>query len=208
MRTPRDTLPIMFGRRSPAESPTESATSTEDPRAPKGRPTPSRKEAEAARRQGLRAPRGTKEGRKAARERERAERVRARQGMLAGDERYMPARDRGPVRRYARDFVDSRFTIAEFFIFIAVAVLILGFVPIPQVQSIVSLGFFVLMALIVVDSALLLFTLNSRAKKEFPDAAERKGLMMYAFLRSLQFRRLRLPPPRVRRGGRPPKTAG
>ena len=126
--------------------------------------------------------------------------------MLAGDERYMPVRDRGPVRRYTRDFVDSRFTIAEFFIFIAVAVLVLGFIPNPQIQSMVSLGFFVLMALIVVDTAILLLTLNSRLKKEFPDKAERKGVMLYAFLRSLQFRRLRLPPPRVRRGGKPPAT--
>jgi hypothetical protein len=203
---PRDTLPIMFGRRASQESTAETTPSTEDPRAPKGRPTPSRKEAEAARQQGLRTPRGTKEGRQAARERERAERARARQGMLAGDERYMPVRDRGPVRRYTRDFVDSRFTIAEFFIFIAVAVLVLGFIPNPQIQSMVSLGFFVLMALIVVDTAILLLTLNSRLKKEFPDKAERKGVMLYAFLRSLQFRRLRLPPPRVRRGGKPPAT--
>lgn len=199
----RDTLPIMFGRRSSTEPQTEITTSPDDPRAPKGRPTPSRKEAQAARRQGLRAPKGSKEGRKAARERERAERARARQGMIAGDERYMPARDRGPVRRFTRDFVDSRFTIAEFFIFIAIAVLILGFVPNPQVQSIVSLGFFILIALIVVDSAILLVTLSMRLKRDFPDKAERKGVLMYAFLRSLQFRRLRLPPPRVRRGGKP-----
>lgn len=198
---PRDTLPVMFGRRSSNESPTE--TPTEDPRAPKGRPTPSRKEAEAARKQGLRAPRGTKEGKKAARERERQDRVRARQGMLAGDERFMPLRDRGPAKQFTRNFVDSRFTVAEFFIFIAIAVLVLGFVPNPQIQSLVSLGFFVLMAVIVVDTAILLLTLKSRAATPFPDPAERKGLMLYALLRSLQFRRLRLPPPRVKRGGAP-----
>jgi hypothetical protein len=198
---PRDTLPVMFGRRASEESPMESPS--EDPRAPKGRPTPSRKEAEAARKQGLRAPRGTKEGKKAARERERQDRVRARQGMLAGDERFMPLRDRGPAKQFTRNFVDSRFTVAEFFIFIAIAVLVLGFVPNPQIQSLVSLGFFVLMAVIVVDTAILLLTLKSRAAKLFPDPAERKGLMLYALLRSLQFRRLRLPPPRVKRGGAP-----
>jgi hypothetical protein len=123
--------------------------------------------------------------------------------MLAGDERFMPLRDRGPAKRFTRDFVDSRFTVAEFFIFIAIAVLVLGFVPNPQIQSLVSLGFFVLMAVIVVDTAILLLTLKSRAAKQFPEASERKGLLLYALLRSLQFRRLRLPPPRVKRGGAP-----
>ncbi|MCX6433765.1 MAG: DUF3043 domain-containing protein, partial [Actinobacteria bacterium] len=49
-----------------------------------------------------------------------------------------------------------------------------------------------------------------RAKAVFPDAADRKGITLYAVLRTLQLRRLRLPPPRVRRGGAPvtPKTKG
>jgi hypothetical protein len=59
------------------------------------------------------------------------------------------------------------------------------------------------MAVIVVDTAILLLTLKSRAAKQFPEASERKGLLLYALLRSLQFRRLRLPPPRVKRGGAP-----
>ncbi len=192
----------MFGRERKVTNP-EPADVEEDPRAPKGRPTPSRKEAEAARKQGLKAPRGTKEAKQAARVREREERARQRAGMMAGDERYLPARDKGPVRAMARDFVDSRFTVAEFFIFIALAVLVLGFINDQRVQSLVSLGFFILMALIIIDSAILLVTLHMRLKKQFPSKAERKGALLYAFMRTLQFRRLRLPPPRVKRGGAP-----
>lgn len=197
----------MFGRKpSPQADPAPSAdpaAADHDPRSPKGRPTPSRKDAEAARKQQLRIPKDPKEAKKASRERDREARAQARAGMMAGDERFMPVRDRGPARAFTRDFVDSRFTVAEFFIFVAVAVLILGFVKEPRVQSFVSIAFFAFAAVILLDTAILLFTLNRRARERFPDAAERKGITLYAALRTLQLRRLRLPPPRVRRGGAP-----
>ena len=68
---------------------------------------------------------------------------------------------------------------------------------------IVSIAFFAFTALIAVDTFVLLFTLNRRAKERFPDKADRKGITLYAVLRTLQLRRLRLPPPRVKRGGAP-----
>ena len=192
----------MFGRRSKDE-PTSTAASSE-PTTGKGRPTPSRREAEEARKQQLKVPKGSgKEARAARREREQAERARARQGMLAGDERYLPARDRGPAKAMARDFVDGRFTLAEYFIFIAILVLVLGFIPDRGIQSIVSIGFFVVTAVIVVDAVVLLVMLNRRARREFPDAKDRKGLSLYAGMRAIQLRRLRLPPPRVQRNGAP-----
>lgn len=195
----------MFGRKpSPAaEEPAVSVGEEQDPRSPKGRPTPSRKEAEAARKQQLKIPKDPKAAKKAARERDREARAAARAGMMAGDERYLPARDRGPARAFTRDFVDSRFTVAEFFIFVAIAVLVLGFVRNQAVQSFVSLAFFAFTAVIVIDTLILLWTLNKRAKEQFPDKADRKGITLYAMLRTLQLRRLRLPPPRVRRGGAP-----
>lgn len=191
----------MFGR-SKDQQPAAGAAAEEGPG--KGRPTPSRREAEEARKAQLRAPKGnTKEAKAARREREQAERERARRGMMAGDERYMPARDRGPARAMARDFVDGRFTIAEYFIFIAVLVLVLGFIPNRAVQSYVSIGFFALTAIIIVDAVVLLIMLNAKARKQFPDRKDRKGLSLYAAMRAIQLRRLRLPPPRVKRNGEP-----
>ncbi len=197
----------MFGRQqTPApddSTPAPGDEGVEDSRAPKGRPTPSRKEAEAARKQQLKVPKDPKAAKKAARERDRAERTRARAGMMAGDERYLPPRDQGPAKAFTRDFVDSRFTVAEFFIFVAIAVLVLGFVRNPAVQSFVSLAFFAFTAVIAIDTTILLVTLNRRAAKEFPEKSDRRGITLYAVLRALQLRRLRVPPPKVKRGGQP-----
>jgi len=200
----------MFGRKSdpPAEEAPASPGDDADPRSPKGRPTPSRRDAESARKQQLKIPKDPKAARKAARERERDDRNRSRAAMMAGDERYLPTRDKGPARAFTRDFVDARFTLAEYFIFMAVAVLLLGFVRNPAVQSFVSLGFFAGTALIAVDTIVLLVMLNRKAKLQFPDTSERKGITLYAALRTLQLRRLRLPPPRVKRGGAPMPPKG
>lgn len=196
----------MFGRKKDVteSAPVEQATEeSHDPRSPKGRPTPSRREAEQARKQQLKIPKDPKAAAKASKDRDREQRAKARAGMASGDERYLPARDRGPARAWTRDFVDSRFTAAEFFIFVAVAVLVLGFVRNTVVQQWVSIGFFAFTVLIVVDTAILIFQLQRNARRLFPDPSERKGLTLYAILRALQLRRLRLPRPRVRRGGRP-----
>ena len=192
----------MFGRKAsqPKEQP---ATGEGHEGTGKGRPTPSRREAEAARKQTLKIPKDPKAAKAASRERAREARQRQRQGMLAGDPRYLPARDQGPGRAFARDFVDSRFTLAETFIFVAILVLVLGFIRNPVVQQWVSIGCFAFTAVIVVDMAILLITLNRKAKQAFADPKDRKGLSLYAALRAMQIRRLRVPPPRVRIGGAP-----
>ena len=193
----------MFGR--PSKSSEPSTPVVDQPTAGKGHATPSRREAEAARKQRVKIPAKatTKDAKKAAKERERDERARARKGMMAGEERFMPARDQGPVRAFARDFVDSRFTMAEYFIVIAVGVLLLGFIPIQPLQFWVTVVFFAFAALLVIDSIIMVFMLNRLAAEQFPDPKDRKGLSLYAILRVMQLRRLRLPPPRVKRGGMP-----
>lgn len=191
----------MFGRK---QAPVETAPEVPvDPSTSKGRPTPSRKEAEAARKQSLRLPKDPKAAKKAARERDREARAQQRAALMAGDERALPARDQGPVKRYVRDFVDSRFTFAEYFIFVALVVLVAGFIPNPVVQLGVSITWMALIALVAFDEIFLLVRLNSALRKRFPDKAERKGALWYAGLRTLQLRRFRLPPPRVRRGATP-----
>ena len=169
----------------------------------KGRPTPTRKEAEEARRQALKGPADPKQRRKLERERARQQRMAARDALMSGDERALPARDAGPVKRFVRDYVDSRRTLAEYFIIIAVVVLIVGLFRNPTVQVAVSFIWFVMLILLIVDMTILLVRLRNQLAVKFPDPAERKGTMFYAAMRSLQIRRLRLPPPKVRPGGRP-----
>lgn len=166
------------------------------------------RDAEAARKQQLRIPKDPRAAKKAARERQREGRSKSRAAMLAGDERYYPLRDQGPARAFARDFVDSRITIAEFFIFIAIVVLALGFVNDPRVAQWSSLAFFAITMLIVADTSIMLISLNIAAKKQFPNKADRKGITLYSTLRVLQLRRLRIPKPRVRRGGAPVQPKG
>ena len=195
----------LFGRKADAPQQEQSAASETpfDATAGKGRATPSRKVAQAARKQRLTIPKDPKEAKKATRERDREDRQRARSGMLSGDERCMPDRDKGPAKAFTRDFIDARFTLAEYFIFVAVGVIIAGFVPNLAVKSYSTLGFFAFGALIIIDEIFLLIQLRGRTSRQFPDAKDRKGLALYAILRSLQLRRFRVPPPRVSRGGRP-----
>ncbi len=191
----------MFGiPKKTVDTPAVSDQESNSVQSGKGRPTPSRKEAEAARKTTIRAQSNTKAGKKASREAGRIARARERQGMLAGDPRYLPARDQGPVRAFVRDFVDGRYTVAEYFIFMAVVVLLLGFINNPSIQQLVSVGFFLMAALIVVDTSILIIQLTRRAKKTFPEKSDRRGIILYALMRTLQYRRLRMPKPRVQRG--------
>ncbi len=209
--SPKVILIYMFGRRSQPESevapsaPTEEDTNRSPAQAKKGRPTPSRKEAEANRKTRLKASADNKAAKKEMKAREREERMTARQGMMAGDERYFPARDQGPGKAYTRDYVDSRRRLSEYFLFIAVGILLAGFVQSPQAKNIVSLLWFLVAGLVVLDVTWFLIAFSRRLKAEFPDPADRKGCKLYAAMRLLQIRRLRIPPPRLRPGGKPVK---
>lgn len=171
--------------------------------APKGRPTPSRKEAEANRKQTLKAPADNKAAKRAMREREREERMKARAGLMAGDERYFPPRDRGPAKAFTRDYVDGKRRLSEYFLFLAIGVLLATFLQSPQAKNIASLVWFAIAGLVALDVIWVLLRLNSELKQRFPEKPERKGCLLYATLRLLQIRKLRIPPPRIRPGGAP-----
>ncbi|MCZ0209966.1 DUF3043 domain-containing protein [Streptomyces achromogenes] len=173
-----------------------------DPQAPKGRPTPKRSEARTQRRSVAHTPTNRKEAAKRQREERRQALERQRQALANGDERYLPARDKGPVRRFARDWVDSRFNVAEFFLPLAVVILVLSVVRVGAIQSLALLLWLIVIVLIVLDAAVSGFRLKKRLAERFPGENTR-GAVAYALMRSLQMRRLRLPKPRVKRGERP-----
>ncbi|MBV2353606.1 DUF3043 domain-containing protein [Streptomyces sp. J2-1] len=172
---------------------------TRDPQAPKGRPTPKRSEAQSQRRSVAQTPTNRKDAAKRQREERRQALDRQRQALASGDERYLPARDKGPVRRFARNWVDSRFNVAEFFLPLAVIILVLSVVKIAPIQNIALLLWLIVIVLIVLDGVVSGIRLRKRLTERFPDQ-NRRGAVAYALMRSLQMRRLRLPKPQVKRG--------
>lgn len=194
----------MFGSRSSKDdkpaAPVTEAKQPRDPEAPKGRPTPKRSQAQSQRRT-VTAPTTRKEAAKRTREARRADMAKRQEALAGGDERYLPARDKGPVRRFARDYVDARWSMAEFFLPAAILILILSFLG-GQAQALSLMLWMVVIVLIVIDSIILAIRFKKQIKERFPDESHR-GVTAYALMRTLQMRRMRLPKPQVRRGERP-----
>ncbi|MGW4380836.1 DUF3043 domain-containing protein [Kitasatospora sp. NPDC004531] len=199
----------MFRRRSDDSAASSAVTLTKederaprDPQAPKGRPTPKRSEAEAHRKTRVSVPKDRKEAARQARERMRAEREKQRSALLSGDEAALPARDKGPVKRYVRDFIDSRWAAAEFFLPYAVVVLVLSITKINTLQLLSTLLFMIFFVVVILDFVRIGFALRKGLAERFPNG-DTRGAVMYGVMRTLQMRRLRLPKPMVKRGERP-----
>ena len=169
----------------------------------KGRPTPKRKEAESARKQGISVPKDPKAARKAARDRDREARAKSRAGLMAGDPAFFPRRDAGPVKAQVRDYIDRRRTVGEFFVPFAFVVLLLGLVNNPTVQTTVVYVWTSVLLLVVLDTILVGILLGRSLRKDYPEKSDRKGAVSYGVLRALQLRRFRIPPPRIKAGGTP-----
>lgn len=164
----------------------------------KGHATPTRKEKEEARKRPL-----VSSDRTAARRQERAalqvQRERARVGMAAGDEKFLPARDRGPQKRYVRDYVDARFSIGELLIPLMLVVIIFTFIPDPSIQSIGIIALWGFFLVAIIDVVVLGFILTRKLGAKFgADRVEK--VRWYAAMRALQLRLMRLPKPQVKRG--------
>jgi hypothetical protein len=156
------------------------------------------------------APTNRKDAYKQARVRQAGERARAREGMLRGDDRYLPARDRGPARKVAREWVDSRRTISQYFLPISL-VLLVALWTIPMVggetgMQVYSYAITILWPGMIVVVALSSFWVARRVKsvaaEKHPDESL-KGVGFYAAMRAMQIRRLRFPPPTLLPGGQP-----
>ena len=189
----------MFGRSkaAPAAEEAPALEASEAKTGGKGRPTPKRREAEKGRRRASTAPKTRKEAYRSMRERQREERTQQMTALRAGDERNLPPRDRGPVRRYVRDVVDARRSVAEFFLPFALVILVLSFTPNDRLRVAGSALWVVLVVLIILDSVVLVMRLRRGISRNFPDQP-RKGAVPYALMRSMQIRRFRLPPPRLK----------
>lgn len=185
----------------PIPTPSTNDDAPETPAVGKGRRTPTRAEQEAARRRPLVA--DTKEARAAAKADLQARRERARIGMERGDDKYLPARDKGPQRRWVRDYVDAGWHISEWVMLMMILVIVAALVPIPTLQfgSMVALWIFMLIAIL--DMVLLGWRVKRKAAAKFGAERRERGLGWYAAMRALQMRFMRLPKPQVKRGQYP-----
>ena len=148
------------------------------------------------------APANRREAYKKMREKQRAERAEASAGMRAGDERYLLARDRGPERLLARNVVDSRRTVGTWFFGGALIVLIGSSGAMPPAIRLVSNVLWAALALgVIVDSVLISRKVKRLVRERFPKSTQRMGsLYLYAITRSITFRRMRMPKPKVQIG--------
>lgn len=185
----------MFGRRTTKEEPV--AEPVADKFGGKGRPTPSRKEAEAARKKRLTPPRTRKEANALHRERTREARQRQRAALDGGgSERDLPVRDRGPVKGYVRDWVDSRYTAGQFLLPLMFAMFGLTLFRSSWAGAMSSTLFLTVILFLVADSFRVSRGVKKALRAKFGDESA-QGITMYALLRAWQMRRLRLPKPRV-----------
>nr|WP_205864009.1 DUF3043 domain-containing protein [Planosporangium mesophilum] len=148
-------------------------------------------------------PADRKQAARRAREKQREARAEQRAGMLAGDERYLMPRDRGPERALVRDIVDSRHTAGTWFFsfaFILLLISSLKFLP-PTVTLAANLVWLLVGFAVIVDVLLICRKINRLVRERFPKTQQKMaGLYMYAAMRSLSYRRFRIPKPRVKIG--------
>ena len=191
------------GAQSP-DGPAEAKQPRSPAEAAKGRPTPKRSEAERNRRQPITgsgsrsrapaAPRTPEE-----KSRARGERARKYEAMKQGESWALNPRDRGPVRALARDYIDSKRRISEYYMYILVLLLAAVFLRNKTEQQYISPLVLVLVVVILVDAQVIRRSLRRLIAERLPGESTR-GLTVYAVMRALQIRRFRIPAPRVRPG--------
>lgn len=174
----------------------------------KGRPTRKRRDAEGNRRgPAPPPPRTQRESQKlakqnrASREERRKERAAARGRMLAGDDRALPPREKGPVKAYMRDLIDSKRHLMGMFMPLAIIIFVSLLVPNPAVQNLLTLFSMSLIVAMFLEGALLGRQVTKKVRERFPkETIGAVSTSFYAFTRASQLRRLRVPKPRVKYG--------
>jgi hypothetical protein len=124
--------------------------------------------------------------------------------MLSGDETHMPAKDRGPVKRYVRDFVDARWNLGEFFLPVAFVFIFVNLfaTQIPDLAILVLLALYLVVLVTIADAFIMWRGLKKRLTVKFGEIP--RGTAMYAVMRAFQIRRSRLPRPMSKKHGNYP----
>ena len=179
-----------------AKTPSPQPVDDDEVAAPtKGHATPTRKEQEAARKRPL-VPTDRRLAARQSRSQVQASREKARIGMAAGDPKYLPARDKGPQKKYVRDYVDARWSIGEELLPMLVLVIISYFFE--AVAPYVLIGVWGVIVVVVAEGVIVGILLRRKLAAKF--GTVERGVRWYAFMRMIQMRVLRLPKPQVKRG--------
>jgi len=160
----------------------------------KGKPTPKRKEAQAKLKVSSLSPAASKEAKKALKEQSRSRRLETRAAYMRGEESALPTRDKGPARRFVRNYVDERKSVTEYFLVFIMAILFLTVIPSRAVQFAAIVLMYSAMIWVALDGFFLTRRIKKAVAVKFPDEST-KGLGLYGWMRSTQLRRLRAPAP-------------
>lgn len=194
---------MLWSRKKPAADVPGVTTGPQDLRpGAKNRPTPKRREQEALRKQPL-VVADRKRAREADRARRREQVQKQRQAMLTGDDAHLPLRDKGPERRFVRDYVDARWSVGEVMLPVMVIVLLLSLVRTNWALLAVFILVYGLIAVAVIDAVLMWRRIKSRLVAKFGADRIPSGAAMYAVMRAFQLRPTRMPRPQVKRGEYP-----
>lgn len=173
------------------ENSTPATQPTPDASGKKGKATPTRKEAEAARIKQIHPPTDKKTAK-----------AKARQATVSERDRQLSLIERTPGRTLMRDFIDSRFSVGEYSLPVILVLIVITFIFSSRFQwlqqPLLYLTWLVLIAL-VVDTFVWWSRFKKLAKERIPNENLR-GLLYYGFNRSTGLRRFRTPAPRVDRG--------
>jgi hypothetical protein len=202
----------VFRRRSTDTGPLDTGLSEQDSAAPdaddqvrssytpkKAAPTPKRSQAEASRRGPYQAPADRKAALQQGKQRDRASRAQRAQALQRGEDWALPAKDRGPVRTLARDVVDSRRGLSEWYLLAVVPIFVLIFLPSAKVKLIADALVLAILVIVASEGFFVGRKVQRLAQERFPGQSTR-GIKIYSAMRGTQMRRLRIPKPRVRPG--------
>jgi hypothetical protein len=191
---------VLDSEQSEQSEPDEAEESVRSNYTPKkAGPTPKRSEAEANRRGPYQAPADRKAAMRQSKERDRTDRSRRSEALQRGEEWALPAKDRGPVRALARDVVDSRRSLSEYYLVAVIPIFVLIFLPYPSLKLAADALVVVILIIVALEGYSVGRKVQKLANERYPGQNTR-GVRLYSAMRGTQMRRLRIPKPRVNPG--------
>nr|WP_297993482.1 DUF3043 domain-containing protein [uncultured Actinomyces sp.] len=192
----------LFKKRSQTPEPEPVAEPSPKP-VGKGRPTPRRKDQQAKNLHPV-VPKDRQAAKREARAARDAAWKRQNEAMVTGDEKYLPSREKGPVKRYIRDYVDARFSLGEAFLPLSVLLMVIMFgfqTRMPQIGLLLMMCLYAVFLLSIIDAVVCWWLVRRRLHAKFgADKVQAQGtIFWYIFSRCFNLRRWRQPSPQVAR---------